>query len=156
MNNSTAPEENFNPVAPAPVFRFIVELTTWVWLLILGLMTFNINILTVDISTRTGIEPWFFLFLLGISLLLLSQFNVLGDKKPHGRLVPGWLRIIIEISSASLGIFAAWILFGLTGGLLQACLVLFAFFLDRERWKWFLGLRSDPPSFVKVLGYYKG
>ncbi len=146
--------DGLSPIAPAPVFRFVVELTTWTWLLVLGIVTFNINPFNIDFNSRMGVESWIFLLLLVISLSLLSQFNFPGDKKEHGILVPGWIRISIEIFSGFIGIFAAWFLFTIIGLFSQSILVLLSFFLDRERWKWLLGLRSDPPSFVLALGHY--
>ncbi|MHA2032080.1 MAG: hypothetical protein ACW99Q_22135 [Candidatus Kariarchaeaceae archaeon] len=135
----------------APFFRFLVELTTWVWFLILGLRTFDINILSSDVESRISIAPWTYLILLLISLIALSQLNFPGDKRNHGILVPGWTRIGVEIGSGLLGIFGAWALFGLFVGVLQTFLTLIAFFFDRERWKWFLGHRQEPPEYVKAI-----
>ncbi len=137
----------------APIMRFVLELTTWVWSLLLGLPTFGVGI--IDSQVQMDFEPWIYLGLLIISIFLLSQFNFPGDKKPHGKMVTGWQRILVEIFSAGLGIFAAWILFGILGLLFQLALTIFAFILDRERWKWFLGFRKEPPSFVLALGHYQ-
>ncbi len=136
----------------APLMRFMLELTTWVWLLILGLETFNFSL--VDSQERTKIDSWIFLALLILSVFLLSQFNFPGDKKPHGKMVSGWQRIGVEIFSACIGIFAAWILFGSLGIIFQTSISVVAFYFDRERWKWFLDYREEPPDFVLVLGNY--
>lgn len=136
----------------APVMRFVVESTTWIWLLLLGLGVFGISV--VQAEDRLILDSWVFLLLLVLSLFLLSQFNFPGDKKPHGKMVLGWQRILVEMFSAGLGIFAAWVIFGLLGFILQMGISLLSFFLDRERWKWFLGYREEPPEFVRALGNY--
>jgi len=135
----------------APFFRFLVELTTWAWLLILGLRTFDINIIDSDVETRISVASWIYLILFLLSLITLSQLNFPGDKRNQGILVPGWTRIGVEIGSGLLGIFAAWALFGTFVGVLQTFLTLIAFFFDRERWKWFLGYRQEPPEYVKAI-----
>ncbi|MHA1975448.1 MAG: hypothetical protein ACW98F_08105 [Candidatus Hodarchaeales archaeon] len=125
-----------NIVHIAPVMRFVVELTTWTWLILLGIQV-------VDDSERMIFDSWIFLILLLLSLFLLSQMNFPGDKKPHGKMVTGWQRILVEIFSASLGIFAAWVIFGPLGVMFQTGISILSFFLDRERWKWFLGIEKN-------------
>ncbi|PWI48469.1 hypothetical protein CEE45_06175 [Candidatus Heimdallarchaeota archaeon B3_Heim] len=136
----------------APIMRFVVEFSTWIWLLLLGIESIGISLLSSH--DRKIFPSWVYLILLGLSLFLLSQFNFPGDKKPHGKMVQGWQRILVEIFSATLGIFAAWVIFGLFGAILQAMISILSFFLDRERWKWFLGIRKEPPIFVLALGNY--
>ena len=136
----------------APIMRFVVEFTTWIWLLLIGIETFGFKVINPD--NRMIFDSWVFLGLLIVSLFLLSQLNFPGDKKPHGKMVTGWQRIIVELFSASLGIFAAWVIFGSLGTIFQTVLSLFSFFLDRERWKWFLGRRKSPPDFVLALGHF--
>jgi hypothetical protein len=119
----------------APLFRFLTELTTWSWFLI---ATFTVHLIYVG-----G-------FLLSIGLL--GSFNAQGDKRKEGPVVvPGYLRIGIEIFSGLLGIFAAWILFAEVGVLLQFSLTLFSFIIDYERWLWLLGVRPTPPESVSYL-----
>ncbi len=93
-----------NPIHPAPILRFLVELTTWVWLLLIELG------LAVE-SERILLPTWVFLLMLALSLIMLSQLNFPSDKKPHGKMVSGIARISVEIFSSILGIFGAWILF---------------------------------------------
>ena len=139
--------KNANPIHPAPIMRFFVELTTWIWLLMIGVGLAN------D-SERQILPGWVFLLLLVISMFLLSQLNYPGDKKPHGKMVKGEIRIMVEVFSSLLGILGAWILFGNFGVLLQAVLTLTSFYLDLERWKWFLGRNELPPDIVIALGHY--
>ena len=145
--------DELNPIHPAPLMRFVIELTTWIWLLLIGLAFFSIDIIKPK-ENLIG-EPWFYLIILILSIFLLSQFNFPGDKKPHGKTVSGEIRIIIEIFSASLGVFAAWILFGLIGVMFQSLLSLIAFYLDRDRWRWMLGQLSIPPDYVLALGNFE-
>ena len=140
--------EKANPIHPAPIMRFLVELSTWLWLLLVGLG------LAVD-TGRQILPSWFFLILLVLSLAFLSQLNFPGDKKPHGKMVGGEVRISVEIFSALLGIFSAWFLFGVSGVSIQLIFTLFSFYLDLDRWKWFLGRKENPPDHVIALGYYK-
>jgi len=135
-----------NPIHPAPIMRFFVELTTWIWLLLIGL--------GLVIESESQIIPaWVFLLLLVLSVVLLSQLNFPGDKKPHGKMVKGEVRILIEVFSALLGIFGAWILFDILGVFLQTGLTLLSFYLDLDRWKWFLGKNEEPPEYVIALGH---
>lgn len=140
-------DEFRNSLHLAPVMRFVVELTTWIWLLLIGIQV-------VDAQGLLGFESWVFLILLVLSLFLLSQFNFPGDKKPHGKMVTGWQRITVEVFSASLGVIAAWVIFGMISVFFQTGISFFSFYLDRERWKWFLGFREDPPDYVLALGNY--
>ncbi len=135
-----------NPLHPVPVMRFLVELTTWIWLLVAGL-GFATG------SERQVLPAWVFLLLLVISMFLLSQLNFPGDKKTHGKMVRDEIRILVEISSSLLGIFGAWILFGLLGFVSQLILTLISFYLDRDRWKWFLGRNKILPDYVLALGH---
>jgi hypothetical protein len=139
--------DKINSIHAAPIMRFLVELTTWVWLLLISLG------LAID-STRHTLPNWFFFLLLLLSLVLLSQLNFPGDKKPHGKMVRGEIRIFVEIFSAILGIFGAWILFNSLGVVLQLALTLLSFYLDLDRWKWFLGKNEVPPNYVIALGNY--
>jgi hypothetical protein len=139
--------KNANPIHPAPIMRFFVELTTWIWLLMIGVG------LAID-SERQILPAWVFLLLLVISMFLLSQLNFPGDKKPHGKMVKGEIRIIVEVFSSLLGILGAWILFDNFGVLLQTVFTLTSFYLDLDRWKWFLGRNELPPSYVIALGHY--
>ncbi|MHA2346802.1 MAG: hypothetical protein ACXACP_08805 [Candidatus Hodarchaeales archaeon] len=143
-----------NPIHPAPLMRFIIELTTWTWLLVIGLTFFNVTFITQK-ENPIG-ESWIYLLLLLLSLFLLSQFNFPGDKKPHGKMVSGTIRIAVEFFSASLGIIAAWVLFGMIGIVLQTVISVIAFYLDRDRWRWMLGQLKIPPDYVIALGYYQG
>ncbi|MHA2224711.1 MAG: hypothetical protein ACXAC8_05880 [Candidatus Hodarchaeales archaeon] len=136
-----------NSLHLAPVMRFAVELTTWIWLLLIGIQV-------VDTQERLVFDSWVFLVLFVLSIFLLSQLNFPGDKKPHGKMVTGWQRITVEVFSSSLGMFAAWVIFGMIGVFFQIGISFFSFYLDRERWKWFLGFREEPPEYVLALGNY--
>ncbi len=135
-----------------PIMRFVVESTTWIWLLLIGIETFGFPV--INSKNRMIFDSWVFLGFLLLSLFLLSQFNFPGDKKPHGKMVAGWQRITVEIFSATLGIFAAWVIFGVLGAIFQTAVSVLSFILDRERWKWFLGYREGPPNFVLALGNF--
>ena len=132
-----------NPIHPAPIMRFLVELTTWIWLLMSSL---GLTIIQVPYPV------WFFPFLLAISIVMLSQLNFPGDKKAHGKMVSGKVRIFVEIFSAFLGLISARIVFDLLGLYLQLILSLISFYLDRDRWKWFLERNEGPPDYVIALG----
>ena len=140
--------EKANPIHPAPIMRFLVELSTWIWLLMISLG------LAID-SSRHTLPDWLFFLLLLLSLGMLSQLNFPGDKKPHGKSVRGEVRIFVEIFSSLLGIIGAWILFDNLGAFLQLLLTLFSFYLDLDRWKWFLGRNEVPPDYVIALGNYQ-
>jgi hypothetical protein len=145
--------EKLNPIHPAPIMRFMIEFTTWTWLLVISLTYFGFDLIILE-ENLIG-EPWIYLVLLIASLVLLSQFNFPGDKKPHGKLVSGRIRISIEIFSASLGVLSAWFLFGLIGIIIQVILTLSVFYLDRDRWRWMLGRLVAPPDYVVALGYIR-
>ena len=114
-----------------PAFRFIVEITTWVWLLFAG-----------------------FWYLSLLSFFVLGIFNVKDDKNFEGILVPGYLRVFFEYFSAFLGILSAYLYFHLLLlAVLQSILVLITFILDKERLKWFLGVNKYPPLYVRP--YYE-
>lgn len=134
---STQQKDLFPSYLP-PIFRFLLELTTWAWFLLLAIQ----------------IDPLYILGLI-ISLLLLAVFNFPGDKNQKGPVeVPGIVRIGIEIFSAFLGIAGAFILFAEVGAGLQIILTLIAFVLDFQRWAWMLGIRSDPPISVTNIRKY--
>lgn len=114
-----------------PAFRFITELATWILLLI---------------------YKWPLIIL---SVPLLSMLNYPGDKRSveqgvTGLAVPGWIRISVEFFSAILGIFAAFMVFGVIGLGLQTLITSFSFFLDKDRWLWMLG-KKDIPDFVTYV-----
>ncbi len=114
-----------------PAFRFITELTTWIWLLI---------------------YKWPLIFL---SIPLLSMLNYPGDKKPAeqgviGLAVSGWIRISVEVFSAILGIIAAFMVFNMIGLIFQTIITIFSFFLDKDRWLWMFG-KKDIPNFVTYV-----
>ena len=114
-----------------PLMRFVVELTTWIWLL-------------------------FFNFLLLIlSLISLALLNYPGDKRPQadkvtGFEIPGGLRIFVEINSAIMGIIAAFEIFSILGLTFQIAITLFSFYLDYDRWGWMLG-RKSMPNYVSYV-----
>ena len=122
---------NENKIWLPPMMRFLVELTTWFWLL-------------------------FFNFLLLIlSILSLAVLNFPGDKRPSnmntlGFEIPGALRIFIEINSAILGMLAAYSVFSTLGFVFQVTITLFSFYLDSDRWGWMLG-RKPVPNYVTYV-----
>ncbi len=128
ISTETTNSHKFSGLSLPSFFRFLTELTTWVWLFLAG-----------------------FWYLTILSLVALAAFNFPGDKKVQGIIVPGWIRISIEIFSGLLGIFGAWVLIGDLGTLFQSILVVVTFFLDRERWKWMLGWHSEAPSYVQAV-----
>lgn len=119
-------------LAPA-VVKFSMEMVTWVTLLIL---TFTNNIL--------------FITLFFVSILFMAIFTFPGDKAHDGLvLVPGWIRIPIElVLVAFLGMISCFLLFGLPGLLFQSLLVLLTIILEFKRYLWMLGFKSSPPEYV--------
>jgi len=118
--------------AAAPFFRFIMELTTWIWLIFTNL------------------------YLLAFSILSLAFLNFPGDKKPAkegviGLAIPGKLRVILEILTALLGFPAAYFFLGTIGFLLQVLIVLLYIKLDLPRLKWMWGIEKTPPEYVTQL-----
>ena len=114
-----------------PTLRFLLELTTWIWLLLAG-----------------------FWYLTLLSIFALSIFNAKDDKKFEGIQVPGYFRVLIELLSALLGIIGAYLYFHLLLiGFLQCILVLFTLVLDKDRLKWLLGIDAYPPLYVRP--YYE-
>jgi hypothetical protein len=84
------------------------------------------------------------------------MFNFNGDKRPTsiggpGFNVSGWLRVLIEFTFGSVGIWGAWLIFGPLGVTMQSFLVMFSFILDRKRWLWMLGRQEDAPYYVTIL-----
>ncbi|MFW9779346.1 MAG: hypothetical protein ACFFE8_10880 [Candidatus Heimdallarchaeota archaeon] len=127
--------ESHKPAVPPlipPLFRFLIELTTWLW--------FIIAAITVHVIFFVG-------FIL--SAVLLGAFNAPGDKTREGPInVTGYHRVTIEIFSGFLGVIGAWVLFKEPGLILQSVVTLVAFTLDFERWAWLLGLRTTPPESI--------
>ncbi|MCE7736456.1 MAG: hypothetical protein GPJ54_16365 [Candidatus Heimdallarchaeota archaeon] len=114
-----------------PLMRFIVELTTWLWLLLFNFI------------------------LLVLSVISLALLNYPGDKRPQdtkgiGVNVPGILRIFVEINSAILGIIAAFEILSVIGLVFQVTITLFSFYLDYDRWLWMVG-RKPMPNYVSYV-----
>lgn len=127
-----------------PLMRFILELTTWIWLLLAAIFI-----------------HYGFAFLLAFSVLSLALLNTPGDKrsadsKNLGPSIPGWVRVSVEVLSASLGMFGAfyfgqYIFIGLVVLIPQIVITLISFSLDFKRWLWLLGKLDDPPNYVLVV-----
>jgi len=120
----------------APLFRLLMELTAWLWFIVLSI--------TVDPLYIVG-------FLL--SAILLGVFNFPGDKTIDGPVnVAGWVRIINEwFSGGLLSIIGAWILFSEIGLIIQIVIFVCVIALDRERYYWMLGFKDSPPNYVSIL-----
>lgn len=110
-----------------PSVRFIVEATTWIFLLIYN---------------------W---YILPLSLISLAIFNFPADKKPQGQGigfdVPGIVRILVEFGSAALGIFAAYKVSPDLGFYIQCILTILMIILDWHRYLWMLG-KAEVPDYV--------
>lgn len=122
-----------------PTFRFLMELTTWVYFIILA---FQSEVLYI------------FGFL--ASAFCLAVFNFPGDKKQDGPVnIPGYARILNEwISGCLLGMVGAYLLFQEIGLALQIILILLVIIFDRERYFWMLGMRESAPDYVKIIHEY--
>ena len=127
-----------------PTMRFIVELSTWTWLILAGF--------------KYSLSWYYAIFwvLAVVSIASLASLNYPGDKrdasaKQIGLTVPGWLRVSIEFISGSLGVTAAFFYVGLAGGIPQLTVTLVAFFLDRKRWMWMFGILAEPPDYVTIV-----
>ena len=124
-----------------PLMRFIVEFTTWIWLLLAAIFI-----------------HYGFAFLLAFSVLSLALINALGDKRSAdsrnlGPSIPGWVRVSVEVLSAILGMFGAfyfgqYIFIGFVVLLIQLSITLFSFLLDFKRWMWLLGRKDHAPKYV--------
>jgi hypothetical protein len=119
-----------------PLFRFIMELTAWIYFIVLAIYN---DVLYIVV------------FFMSVSCLAI--FNFPGDKKIDGPVdVPGWLRIGNEWFSGGLvSIVGAFLLFQLLGVVVQSILILIVIILDRKRYFWMLGLESNPPVYVSML-----
>lgn len=110
-----------------PTVRFIVEATTWIYLLIYN---------------------W---YILPLSLISLAIFNFPGDKSPEGQSigfnVPGIVRILVEFGSAALGIFAAYQISPQLAFYIQLILTILMIILDWHRYMWMLG-KAEVPRYV--------
>jgi asparagine N-glycosylation enzyme membrane subunit Stt3 len=73
-----------------------------------------------------------------LAVLALALFNARGDKKVQGILVPGPLRVVLEIGVFLLGSLAAAQWIGPLAGLLMAMAVLLLIVVGRERYRWLL------------------
>ena len=130
--NSNNQSSNSSVWIPA-IVKFSMEMTTWLWLFI---ATFTVNIL--------------FIILLFLSIIGLGLTGFPGDKAHDAKfLVPGWLRIIIELIFVALfGIIASNYLFGLIGFILQSLLVFMTIIFEFQRYLWMLGFRDSPPAYI--------
>lgn len=120
----------------SPSLRFIMELTAWLWLLVIGII----------------IDP-LYLILFIVSLSVMATMNYPGDKKHDGPIsIPGWLRIFNELVFAGLlSIFGAYLLFGVNGLIVQSIIVLLVIIFDFPRYLWMLGYKENPPDYVTII-----
>ncbi|MHA2031305.1 MAG: hypothetical protein ACW99Q_18155, partial [Candidatus Kariarchaeaceae archaeon] len=72
------------------------------------------------------------------------------DEKGIGLAVPGIIRILVEIGSAALGLFAAFEFFSIPGLLFQLSITIISFYLDFERWLWMIG-KNEIPNYVTYV-----
>lgn len=130
--NANNQSSNSSVWMPA-IVKFSMEMTTWLWLL---MATFLVNIL--------------FIVLLILSIAGMGFTGFPGDKAHDARfLIPGWLRISIELILVALfGIVASYYLFGSIGLLLQSLLVLLTIIFEFQRYLWMLGFRNSPPAYI--------
>ena len=132
--------EKINPfmILP-PLFRFIMEITAWLWLFI--------AVFSIDL---------FYIIFLCISICSLAFMNFPGDKAKDGPIpVPGFVRIFNELVFAGLfGIISAWILFGQIGLVLQSSLIVIVVIFDYKRYLWMLGYYEIPPIYVTYFKSY--
>jgi hypothetical protein len=114
-------EDNLLPHSPdnaaAAALRFALEVGAWLAML--------------------QVWGWWALVL---AVLALSIFNARGDKKVQGIIIPGPLRIVLEIGVLLLGSVAAAQWLGPLAGLLMALVVLLLIFVGRERYRWLLSV----------------
>ena len=122
----------------SPSLRFIMELTAWCWILIAGL--------TIDII---------YLVFFVLSVLLMATMNYPGDKKHDGPIsIPGWLRIFNELTFAGLlSIYGSYLLFGLTGFIIQLLIVLLVILFDFPRYLWMTGFKKTPPAYITYWNF---
>ncbi|MFW9855511.1 MAG: hypothetical protein ACFFFG_10645 [Candidatus Thorarchaeota archaeon] len=135
--NNTEVEAQKSVIPPLipPLFRFLLELTTWLWFIIAAIYV-----------------HWIFISGFILSAALLGAFNAPGDKSREGPIpVAGYHRVTIEIFSGFLGVIGAGVLFKELGLILQLALTVVVFILDYERWAWLLGLRTKPPESVTKI-----
>ena len=120
----------------SPSLLFIMELTAWLWLLVIGI--------TVD-------PVYVILFI--VSLSVMATMNYTGDKKHDGPIsVPGWLRIFNELFFAGLlSVFGAYLLFGVNGLIVQLIIVILVIIFDFPRYLWMLGFKKNPPAYVTMI-----
>ena len=108
--------------------RFFLELAAWYCMGLFGLKL-----------GESGIRYFYMLFIPILSMVIWGVFNVPGDRSRSGEapvIVPGWLRLMIELGTF---IFGAWILFYLnytTLGYVFFILVLLHYLLSLDRIKW--------------------
>lgn len=116
----------------APFFRFVMELTSWIWML----LTF-----------------WFFAI---PSIISLAFLNVPGDKQPKedgvtGFAIPGKLRVILEVGTATLGLLISVIYFPIPVPILQLLITIAYLRTDSPRLSWLWGWSTYPPEYVTQL-----
>lgn len=119
-------------ILPA-IFKFSMEIFSWLWLLIASI---TVNIL--------------FILAFILSIIGMGVFTFPGDKAHDGPVsVPGWIRIYIEIVFVALfGITASYYLFGEIGLILQSILVLLSVAFEFQRYLWMLGFKDSPPEYT--------
>lgn len=120
-----------------PIFRFILELVTWGMVIYASFQNF-----------------WWVFGLLSIPALAILNYP--GDKRPAeqqspGIMVPGAVRVFVEISSGILGILVTWITLGSFFGIMMIVLAIITFALDFQRFMWMLDILTDPPEYVTAI-----
>lgn len=110
--------------------RFLVEVAAW--------------------GTITAVMADVYGWIVGIAVLLLlfavsGTFNAEGDKRTQGVVVPGPVRLGLEVALALGFVGAAGILWGTVGALGALVLVAIAGFAGRRRVAWLLG-RCEPDA----------
>ena len=127
-----------------PFFRFVMELTTWIWLVI------------TIFQSLTAVAQYTAIGLLLFSVGSLSLLNYPGDKRPVeegviGMAIPGKVRVLLEIFTGLLGLFFSLILLGLLGVVLQFVIFFMYLRFDTERISWLWGWQTYPPEYVTKM-----
>lgn len=128
----------FKDFSAGPFFRFVVELSTWVWLFLIGL--------------------WYIAI---IDMLMVALLNYPGDKRPEGEgviglAVPGKVRVLVEVITAIFGLLAAVLALGIYGGFLQLFLTMAYMRYDTSRLSWLWGWQTYPPEYVTNMHNLRG
>lgn len=95
-----------------------------------------------------GASEWLLAFALPLAAATIwGSFNVPGDPSRSGKApvaVPGWLRLIIEVSILAAGLWACLWLWGPTAGALFGLGLVVHYAFSGDRIRWLLGTVDAP------------